>query len=105
MTRQDTRVRWTMEEREFETVTIHNGEIDICTVLAIGEYEEVGHANARLIAAAPEMLAALRKANEVMDLAKQYFPKSIRNADRFTLLNVQANSVQKAIDKATGETG
>ena len=70
--------------------------------LALGALHD---ANALLLAAAPEMLAALRKANEVMDLAKQYFPKSIRNADRFTLLNVQANSVQKAIDKATGETG
>ncbi len=60
-------------------------------------------ANASLVAAAQEMLQALREANKVMEIAKQYFPKSIRNANRFMLLNVQENEVRKAIAKATGE--
>jgi hypothetical protein len=57
-----------------------------------------------LIAAVPELLEALREADKVMDLAKLYFPKSIHNTDRFTLLNVQANSVRAAIAKAEGRT-
>ena len=65
--------------------------------LALGALHD---ANALLLAAAPDMLAALREANEVMDLAKQYFPKSTRS--RYRLLNVQANIVRKAIAKATG---
>lgn len=75
-----------INSKETEICALHNGN----------------QANARLIAAAPEMLKALRDAAEVMELAKQYFPKSIRNDDRFALLNVQTNSVQKAIAKATG---
>jgi hypothetical protein len=59
-------------------------------------------ANARLISAAPDMLEALKEADRMLDIAGKYFPKSIRNTDKFSLLNVQANSVKKAIAKAEG---
>ncbi len=56
----------------------------------------------RLILAAPDMLEALHEALKVMQLAKRYFPKSIQNSDTFTLLNVEENSIRKAIRKAEG---
>ena len=60
-------------------------------------------ANAQLIAAAPEMLEALKDARRMLETASRYFPKSIKHADRFSLCNVLANSVNKAIRKAEGE--
>ena len=54
----------------------------------------------RLILTAPDMLEALHEALKVMQLAKKYFPKSIKNPDTFTLLNVEENSILKAIRKA-----
>jgi hypothetical protein len=55
-----------------------------------------------LIAAAPEMLEALEYAAEIIKTARQYFPKSIQNSDRFQLENTCA-SVGKAIVHAKGE--
>ena len=60
------------------------------------------HANAALIAAAPEMLTALHDALDIIQTAKQYFPKSIKDRDTFHLLNIEANSIRAAIAKATG---
>ena len=57
-------------------------------------------ANARLIAAAPDLLRALEEARAMLETASRYFPKSIRNGDRYALLNVLANSVEPAIQKA-----
>ena len=69
-------------------------------------WENVGDgtstANARLIAAAPELLGALKEARSVLETASRYFPKSIQNTDRFNLLNVLANSVNPVIAKAEG---
>ena len=56
-------------------------------------------ANASLIASAPDMLEALEYAAEVIDLARRYFPKSIRHSDRFQLENACA-TIGKAIHSA-----
>ena len=58
--------------------------------------------NARLMASAPELLQALKQARTMLETAIRYFPKSIRNSDRFSLLNVIANAVTPAINKAEG---
>lgn len=64
--------------------------------------KEQADANARLIAAAPELLQACKDAYEMLDRALAYFPKSIKHSDRFRLLNVTANIVLPAIAKAEG---
>ena len=61
--------------------------------------EEV--ANARLMAAAPVMLEALRYAAELIPTARRYFPKSVKFSDRFQLENVCA-TIGKAIAQAEG---
>lgn len=48
-----------------------------------------------------DLLVVLKEAAELLETARQYFPKSIRNADKFHLLNVCA-SINKAIAKAEG---
>jgi len=58
---------------------------------------------ARMMLAAPDMLQALKDALEIFKTARKYFPKSVRNADRFNLINIEANSVRNAIAKATAE--
>lgn len=72
------------------------GEIEIVD----GTNEPEG--NKYLIAAAPEMLRALEDAAAILEIAHRYFPKSIKNRDTFSLCNIQANSVNKAINKAKG---
>lgn len=56
--------------------------------------------NRALLAAAPDLLAALQNAKAMLETASRYFPKSIKNGDRFSLLNVLANSINPAIAKA-----
>ena len=59
-------------------------------------------ANGLLFTAAPDLLTALKEARAMLETASRYFPKSIRNGDRFSLLNTLANSVEPAIAKAEG---
>lgn len=75
---------------------------DMRTNTAVG-FSEL-EANANLFVAATDMLAALEAARDVLEVAKNYFPKSIRNRDKFALLNTLANAVEPAIAKAKGET-
>ena len=92
------------------TATIYSGQYDqplvmsdfgpICRV--ISQDDRKHEVNARLIASAPELLEALKAAREVLLTARQYFPKSIKNSDRFALLNTLANAVEPAIAKAEG---
>jgi hypothetical protein len=64
--------------------------------------EEVEEANARLIAAAPDLLEALAQARELVKVARFHFPKSIKNPDTFQLENTNA-TINAAIRKAKGE--
>ena len=57
-------------------------------------------ANAKLIAAAPEMLKAIIKAKEIMETVRKYMPKSIKNSDRYEFENANA-AIGNAIYKAT----
>jgi hypothetical protein len=50
--------------------------------------------------AGPELLEALQYAQELLKSARQYFPKSMKNSDRFQLENTNA-VVGKAIAKGT----
>ena len=63
---------------------------------------EEAEANARLIAAAPDLLEVCKEAFDLIDLARQYFPKSIKNNAKFKLENTCA-TIGKAIAK-TKET-
>lgn len=47
-----------------------------------------------------KLIAALKDARDVLNTARRYFPKSVKNADTFQLLNVLANSVKPAIAEA-----
>lgn len=64
-----------------------------------GRHEETLPAYNRvreLMAASPQMLQALKEAKELVALADKYFPKSIRNSDKFKLLLTDA-AINKAI--------
>jgi hypothetical protein len=60
----------------------------------------VQQANAKLIAAAPELLAALQEALDFINIAEPRFPKSIKHPDCFKLNLVRA-AVSQAIHDAT----
>lgn len=47
----------------------------------------------------PQLIAALKEAAEFVDLARQYFPKSIRHADTFKL-NVTRAAIGTALHNA-----
>lgn len=64
-----------------------------------GPIEDV-EANARLFAAAPDLLIALEKAETLLNSLRQYLPKSIQNSDRFNFENTLANVIKPAIQKA-----
>ena len=70
-----------------------------------GEFdtEDAAQEHVRLLEAAPDLLAALVEAKAMLEKASRYIPKSIKNPDRFSLLNTLANSINLAIAKATGE--
>lgn len=90
---------WEAEKLGYSGFRVTYGhEKERCRYLCHG-YEEK---NASILAAAPDMLEALHEALKVMQLAEKYFPKSIQNSDTFTLLNVEENSIRKAIRKAEG---
>jgi hypothetical protein len=47
-----------------------------------------------------ELAEALREARGILETARGYFPKSIRNRDTFSLLSVEANAIGPAIAHA-----
>jgi hypothetical protein len=58
--------------------------------------------NARIFTAVPDMYEALKYADELVKIARQYFPKSIKTSDKFTLENTCA-AIGKALAKAEGK--
>lgn len=60
---------------------------------------EEAEANAQLIAAAPDLLAACKEAMKFIEVARQFFPKSIKNNHKFMLENICA-TLGTAIHKA-----
>ena len=79
------------------TNAVFNG----ATLEAFGSFTKAeARQAARVMLAGPELLAALKDAQKMLKTASRYFPKSIKNRDRFDLLNTLANSVNTAIDKA-----
>jgi len=99
MTDVRTAQQWEARERAYDSWFVSALGDDGDRVLVADKID--GEANARLIAAAPKMLDALKDAERLIGLAKNYFPKSIRNSDKFTLLNTGA-SITKAIYRAEG---
>jgi hypothetical protein len=71
------------------------GEIEILDLTNEPEY------NKYLIASAPKMFKALEECQKLIRIARQYFPKSVKNSNTFTLLNCDA-TIGKAIHEATG---
>ncbi len=61
--------------------------------------ENLTKPDATLYAAAPEIVAALKHAAEIIKTARRYFPKSIRNRDTFSLELCNAG-IGKALYKA-----
>lgn len=53
---------------------------------------------ALMFAASPEMFAALKNAEKIIKTARQYFPKSIKNPDRFAL-ELAAAEIGKALHR------
>jgi hypothetical protein len=49
-----------------------------------------------------EMYEALEYAKQIISVARQYFPKSVNNSDRFQLENTCA-AINKALVNARGE--
>ena len=61
---------------------------------------EIEKANARAIAEVPAMLEALEIAAVLIKTAREYFPKSVKNTDRFNLetANAAITSILKRIE-------
>lgn len=95
-----TKGEWAVNSANKQEVNSYNGiSIADCSKSVVIEVREK-EANAKLIAAAPEMLEAIIKAKEMMETARKYMPKSIKNSDRYEFENANA-AIGNAIYKAT----
>ena len=70
-------------------------------VCEITPHEGKDEANACLIAASPALWEACQMAAKLVETARQYFPKSIYNPDRFSLETTCA-AIGKALYQAEG---
>ena len=93
--------KWIID-RKSETLTektVCTEQMDICTVLCIDIDDEEADANAKLIAAAPDMLIALQKAVEVIErMSDEYSAIANRHAS-YTV--GESKIIEGAIKKAT----
>ena len=105
-----TKGEWLIAEEDRNFVyCLCNAGINTFSLLVQGGYDnnnkrtskEELEANAHLIASAPLMYEALKEADNLIKLARQYFPKSIRNSDTFQLETTCA-AIGKAIAKVEG---
>lgn len=62
----------------------------------------VSNMNCTLHKSAPDMYEALKEAAKLIELARQFFPKSMHNSDKFQLENTCA-AIGKAIAKVEGK--
>lgn len=90
---------WTFSPDDPSQVNIYGDTGRIVAV--VDNVDEHDEANARLITAAPDLLQAARYALELISTARNYFPKSIQNRDKFQLENINA-AIGTAIAKAEG---
>ncbi len=70
-------------------------------VRAVNQHDGLVRENAAMRLAHEEMLEALKEAQKIISTAREYFPKSIKNTDRFNLENTCA-CIGTAIAKAEG---
>ncbi len=73
----------------------------ICVISLIPNSDDTDRANARLIAAAPELLAALKDAVEPMEALIRHFAGSLLE-HKFNALRFVVRDIKQAIAKAEG---
>lgn len=89
----------TTRQGSWDWVVARDAKNEICQMFHDGsELNETGEANARLIAAAPELLDALREMVEVMSFPRSHAARTGRTAE---VVSLQAAA---AIAKAEGRT-
>jgi len=71
-------------------------------VKAVNQHDELVDGMARLAILNTELVEVAKYAQEVIRIARRYFPKSIKNRDRFNLENTCA-AIGKTIFKAEGK--
>ncbi len=80
---------------------IYSNESEFLAVAFYQKTKAEAEANAKLICAAPQLLESLIEAQKLIEVVRQYMPKSIKNTDKFHFENISANVINKAINKAT----
>ena len=94
---------WALHRNGFSTIYVEakigNGMIqEVAACGPTNEGQEQQEANAKLIAAAPELLEALKELDECYCQVGNYLTKEERHHHRMTLIKARA-----AIEKATGK--
>lgn len=85
--------------KEIDGMNLRAGVAGSCGWDLDGTPTKTAEANAKAIAAVPDLLAALEEVQELIKTARQHFPKSVKNADRFKL-ELTSASISKALHKA-----
>ena len=88
--------------RSCRKFVIQDNEYSCLIAETQGDSLDEAMANAHLISASPDMYEALKAANRLIEVARGYFPKSIKNNDKFYLENT-CSVVGNALIKAEGK--